>query len=141
MFYAIIFALTILIAVPVLLARNGKIKNSRSFIVGNVSVFFLMTVLLSTLVFGTSVFAETTTAASAASNGLANGLGYLAAALTTGLACVGAGIAVAAGSSAAIGATSEDPKMLSKGLIFVALGEGIVLYGLLISFQILNKLG
>lgn len=136
-----IAALTILIMVPVFMARNGKIKNSRRFIVGNISVFFLMTVLLSTLVFGTNVFAETTTAATAAAGGLANGLGYLAAALTTGLACVGAGIAVAAGSSAAIGATSEDPKMLSKGLIFVALGEGIVLYGLLISFQILNKLG
>ncbi|MFQ9439938.1 MAG: ATP synthase subunit C [Acutalibacteraceae bacterium] len=41
--------------------------------------------------------------------------------------------------SAAIGATSEDPKVFGKALIFVALGEGIALYGLLISILILNK--
>jgi V/A-type H+-transporting ATPase subunit K len=118
---------------------TGKIKRTRAFILGNVAFFFILTLTMSILVFGTSAFAATT--GNAAQDGLAVGLGYLSAALTTGLACLAAGIAVAAGSSAAIGATSENPKMLSKGLIFVALGEGIVLYGLLISFQILNKLG
>ena len=47
--------------------------------------------------------------------------------------------AVAAAAPAAIGATSEDPKVFGKALIFVALGEGIALYGLLISILILNK--
>lgn len=67
------------------------------------------------------------------------GLGLLAAALVTGLAGIGGGIAVAAAAPAAIGATSEDPKAFGKSLIFVALGEGIALYGLLISILILNK--
>ena len=44
-----------------------------------------------------------------------------------------------AAAPAAIGATSEDPKVFGKALIFVALGEGIALYGLLISILILNK--
>ena len=65
------------------------------------------------------------------------GLGLIAAALVTGLA--GIGVAVAAAAPAAIGATSEDPKAFGKSLIFVALGEGIALYGLLISILILNK--
>ena len=62
------------------------------------------------------------------------------AALSTGLASIGAGIAVAAAVPAAIGLYSEDPKSFGKGLIFVALGEGIALYGILISILIINKL-
>ena len=67
-------------------------------------------------------------------------MGYLGAALSTGLASIGAGIAVAAAVPAAIGLYSEDPKSFGKGLIFVALGEGIALYGILISILIINKL-
>lgn len=67
------------------------------------------------------------------------GLGMLAAALVTGLSGIGGGIAVAASAPAAIGATSEDPKNFGKSLIFVALGEGIALYGLLISILIYSK--
>ena len=66
------------------------------------------------------------------------GLG-LAAGLVTGLAGIGGGIAVAAGAPAAIAATSEDPKAFGKALIFVALGESIALYGVVISILILNK--
>ena len=75
------------------------------------------------------------TAQAAASN--ATGFGYLAAALSTGLSCVGGGIAVA---SAALGAISEDSSALGKSLIFVGLAEGVCLYGLIISFMILGKL-
>ena len=67
------------------------------------------------------------------------GLGLLAAGLVTGLAGSGGGIAVAAGAPAAIAATSEDPKAFGKALIFVALGESIALYGVVISILILNK--
>lgn len=67
------------------------------------------------------------------------GLGLLAAGLVTGLAGIGGGIAVAAGAPAAIAATSEDPKAFGKALIFVALGESIALYGVVISILILNK--
>ncbi len=70
----------------------------------------------------------------------ASGLGYIAAALVTGFSTIGAGIAVAAAAPAAIGALSEDPKSFGKALIFVALGEGVALYGLLISILILNKI-
>lgn len=73
--------------------------------------------------------------AAAAAN--ADGMKYLAAALAVGLACIGGGIAVASASPAAIGATSENPKAFSKSLIFVALGESIALYGLVISILIL----
>ena len=38
---------------------------------------------------------------------------------------------------AGICATSEDPKAFGKAIIFVALGEGVALYGMLISILIL----
>ena len=63
--------------------------------------------------------------------------GYIAAALAVGLSGIGGGIAVAASAPAAIGATSENEKAFSKSLIFVALGEGVALYGLVVSILIL----
>ena len=48
--------------------------------------------------------------------------------------------AVAAAAPAAIGAFSENEKNFGKSLIFVALGEGVAIYGLLISILIINKI-
>ena len=79
-------------------------------------------------------------AVSSRSSGFATGLGYLAAALVTGLSCIGGGIAVASAASAALGALSEDSSVLGKSLIFVGLAEGVCLYGLIISFMILGNL-
>lgn len=83
--------------------------------------------------------AETESTQTASSSDNSKGLGLLAAGLVTGLAGIGGGIAVAAGAPAAIAATSEDPKAFGKALIFVALGESIALYGVVISILILNK--
>lgn len=70
----------------------------------------------------------------------AKGWGYLAAGISTGLSCIGGGIAVGGSAPAAIGATSEDPKNFGKSIIFVALGEGCALYGMLISIMIISSL-
>ena len=70
---------------------------------------------------------------------IAQGLGFLAS-LSTGFSALGAGIAVAAAAPAAIGAFSENEKNFGKSLIFVALGEGVAIYGLLISILIINKI-
>ncbi len=67
-----------------------------------------------------------------------SGWKYIAAALSTGLSCIGGGIAVASSASAALGAISEDSSIMGKALIFVALAEGIALYGLIVSFTILG---
>lgn len=79
------------------------------------------------------------TDAATTSDGIGTGLTMIAAALSTGIAGIGGGIAVASAAPAAIGATSEDPKAFGKALIFVALGEGIALYGLLISILIISN--
>ena len=69
------------------------------------------------------------------------GLGMIGAALATGISGIGGGIAVGYAAPAAIGATSEDSANFGKSLIFVALGEGVALYGMLVSILILSKLG
>jgi V/A-type H+-transporting ATPase subunit K len=68
------------------------------------------------------------------------GFGFLAAGLSTGLATIGAGYAVGAVGSSALGAVSENPRILGKTLIFVGLAEGIAIYGLIISIIILGRL-
>lgn len=79
-------------------------------------------------------------AAAETSTNSAAGLGFIAAGLCTGLAAIGAGYAVGAVGSSALGAVSEDPKILGKTLIYVGLAEGIVIYGLIISIMILGRL-
>lgn len=71
----------------------------------------------------------------------AQGFGYLAAALATGLSSLAAGYAVAHVGAAAIGAITEKPELLGRMLILVGLAEGIAIYGLIISILILNRLG
>ena len=83
---------------------------------------------------------SSTTTSQNSDSGSAVGLGLLAVALAAGLSGIGGGIAVASAAPASIAATSEDPKAFGKSLIFVALGEGIALYGLLVSIMILGKL-
>ena len=86
-------------------------------------------------------FAVSAATGDAAVSDGAAGMNYIAAAAATGISCIGGGIAVGNAAPAAIGATSEDPKAFGKAIIFVALGEGIALYGMLISILILNKIG
>ncbi len=116
----------------------------------NIAVFAVLVVLISVLcvnVFAaeepsasTSDAATTSVATVPTETDNSKGLGLLAAGLVTGLAGIGGGIAVAAGAPAAIAATAENPKSFGKSIIFVALGESIALYGVVISILILNKI-
>lgn len=69
-----------------------------------------------------------------------SGMGFIAAALSTGLATIGTGIAVGSVGSSALGAVSEEPKMLGRSLIYVGLAEGIAIYGLIVSILILGRI-
>ena len=112
--------------------KKGRLKTTLAI---NITMFFAILVIADIMLFGGSVNAAET-AETAAST--AEGLRYIAAALSTGMSTIGAGIAVASSASAALGALSEDSSVMGKALIFVALAEGVALYGLLISFIILN---
>ncbi len=131
-------ALLLSIAIPFgAFAAGEKTKGRYKTALGINALLFVGTLVTAgTLMFTGNAFAAET--ASTASN--AAGWGYLAAALSTGMSCIGGGIAVSAAASAALGAISEDGSILGKSLIFVGLAEGVCLYGLIISFMILGKL-
>lgn len=65
---------------------------------------------------------------------------YIAAALSVGLACIAAGIAVGLVGAAAMGTMGEKPEISGRALIFLGLAEGIAIYGLIVSIMILGKI-
>jgi len=64
---------------------------------------------------------------------------YYAVALTVGLACLGAGYAVGKVGSAAMGVLAEKPELFGRVLIFVALAEGIAIYGVGVAVLLLFR--
>ena len=132
-------ALILSIGVPFgAFAAGEKTKGRYKTALGvNLFLFFGTMFLAAVLMFSGSAMAAEETAAAGVS---AAGLGYISAAVSTGLSCLGGGIAVSAAASAALGAISEDSSILGKSLIFVGLAEGVCLYGLIISFMILGQL-
>lgn len=117
------------------LLSKKKEGGFKAALASNLFFFFGTVMVADVLLFSGNVHAAEE-AAQAVSN--TEGWRYMAAALSTGLSCIGAGIAVASAASAALGALSEDSGIMGKALIFVALAESIALYGLLISFSILG---
>ncbi len=65
--------------------------------------------------------------------------GLIAAAAAFGLGAIGAGIAIGNVGSAAMGAIGEKPEIASQALIFVALAEGLVVFGFITALMILGK--
>ena len=130
-------ALILSIVVPFgAFAMGEKTKGRYKTALGiNVFLFFGTLIVSSVLMFSGNAFA----AEAAAETSSALGMDCVAAALSTGMSCIGGGIAVSAAASAALGAISEDGSILGKSLIFVGLAEGVCLYGLIISFMILGK--
>lgn len=131
-------AVVVLLALPVI----SRIKHfsdgtkCRNAIIGNICTFFGVMLLAVILPIGDLVSAE---AVAATENAISSaGMGYLSAALAVGLGSIGCGIAVANAAPAAIGAVAEEPGCFGKAMIFVALGEGVALYGFLIAFLIIN---
>lgn len=121
---------------------NRKIngKNAKRLLGMNVISLFGMLAVATIVLFAGGLEASASgTATATAAAASSDGLRFLAAALSTGLACIGAGIAVASTGSAAIGAISEDPRLLGRTIIFVGLAEGIAIYGMIITILILNR--
>lgn len=81
--------------------------------------------------------ANTRAAAATGAATSVDGLKYIGAALSTGLATIGTGYAVGTVGSAALGAISEDQSILGRTIIFVGLAEGIAIFGVIISILIL----
>ena len=130
-------ALLMLPFVPIFVGKRTGKKMRFSFVF-NLCAFAGICALFVALPSMGAFAAEASETVVPAAGGMAEAFKYLGAGLSVGLASLGGGIAVAGATPAAIGAVSEDPKNFGKSLIFVALGEGFAIYGILIAMMILN---
>ena len=92
------FILSLALPAGLFLKSSQSKKSYKKALALNVFMFLSTMILSSTFLFRASTFA----AESASSASMNTGLGYLAAALSVGLACIGGGIAVSAAASAAL---------------------------------------
>ncbi|MBP9988327.1 MAG: hypothetical protein KBT46_02390 [Ruminococcus sp.] len=155
--FYIIIAILPIIALGTIFTLSIKQKSKglagKKVLARNLASFALVLITICALTFTVSAAtaneaADTASAPTAQSetaeeksqtSDLSEGMKYIAAAIVTCVSGIGGGIAVAAAAPAAIAATSENDKAFGKSLIFVALGESIALYGVVISILILNN--
>ena len=131
---------TISLGLRLMLGKSSLKLNWKMCLLGNLAVFLPLIIgAISIIIPDVVVYATGSEVVTGTSEG-SKGMGFMAAALSTGLATIGAGYAVGAVGSSALGAVSEDEKILGKTLIFVGLAEGIAIYGLIISILILGRL-
>ena len=93
------------------------------------------------LVSVTDLFAQTgeQTAALTPEKAEVSKFGLIAAAIAFGFGAIGAGIAIAHVGSSAMAAIGEKPEIASQALIFIALAEGLVVFGFITALMILGK--
>ncbi len=124
---------TIILPIVYYMAGTHNKRRFKNTVISNALGFF------SVFMFGTVFLFSTTAQAAVADNAsLSSGLGLIAAGLAIGLSCLGSGYAVASSASAALGALSEDSSVFGKALIFVAMAEGIALWGFIVAYLILS---
>lgn len=127
-----------LIFTPFLPLVKNKTQNisAKMRVSIHISMFFAVFGIM--VLMGGSVFAQDSQ--NGFSGSIAQGLGFISASLAVAASALGAGIAVSKAAPAAIGAISENEDNFGKAMIFVALAEGVAIYGLLIAILIINKL-
>ncbi len=89
----------------------------------------IVIVVLAFLLTFSPVIAQGEDTSNSRTMGLAIGMG-----LAAGLAAIGAGIGIGHIGAASIGAIAEKPEMKVWCFIFIAIAEGIALYGIVIAF-------
>ena len=113
-------------------------KNKKITLTANIITFVAAFVGVSIYMFTGQAFANAP--ATPPASDIITAAAFISAALVTGLGAIGTGIAVSSTAAAAIGAISENSENFGKAMIFVAMAEGIAIYGLLISFMILGRI-
>jgi V/A-type H+-transporting ATPase subunit K len=105
------------------------------------SLLFLLIVMALCFFWGVSdMFAQETTERNMSSE-QAEVLKFalIGAAIAFGFGAIGAGIAIAHVGAAAMGAIGEKPEIAGQALIFIALAEGLVVFGFITALMILGK--
>lgn len=114
-------------------------RRARGWLIGNFSVFALA--FLGLMLLGAQeVMAETTATAVRGEISLGMAIAIIGVGLPTGLAAIGAALALGPVGSAALAVVAEKPEMFGRTLIYLGLAEGIAIYGLVMSILLLGKI-
>ena len=123
---------------------NEPKKKLKSYIIQSVIMLVTVMAILGTM-FCADVFAEASSnneageMAMSAAKADVTKFAVIAAGIAFGLAALGGGYAISHIGAAAMGAIAEKPQIASQALIFVALAEGVVVFGIIVAYLILNK--
>src|SRR5512143_2009794 len=112
--------------------RGGMLANLALFGIGAAGIMLLGAQQV--------MAAEPVPGAPALEISLGKGLALLGVGLPTGLAAIGAAIALGPIGSAALAVIAEKPEMFGRTLIYMGLAEGIAIYGLVMSILLLGKI-
>ena len=123
---------------------NASVRKLKVHITQSVILLFTVMVIIGTLCC-TNAFAEMSSGdqsmepeMSTTKAGVMK-FGLIAASIAFGLGAIGAGIAISHVGAAAMGAVAEKPQVAGQALIFVALAEGLVIFGFITALMILGK--
>ena len=111
-------------------------------VIGVLTIMAIVGTLFCTTVYANEASPDEETVAAEMSETKAGVMKYglIAAAVAFGLGALGAGFAISHVGAAAMGAVAEKPEIAGQALIFVALAEGLVVFGFITSLMILGKL-
>jgi V/A-type H+-transporting ATPase subunit K len=119
--------------------RRLPVGWARGSMVANLLVFGLG--LAGIMLLGVQeVLAVEPAAGAAGEISLGQGLALLGIGLPTGLAAIGAAIALGPIGSASLAVVAEKPEMFGRTLIYIGLAEGIAIYGLVMSILLLGRI-
>ena len=114
---------------------KSQIKQT---VVALLTILAISGILFSTFAFGAQEDPNDTVKISPEKAGVQK-FGLIAASVAFGLGAIGAGLAISHVGAAAMGAVAEKPEIAGQALIFVALAEGIVVFGFITALMILGK--
>lgn len=104
------------------------------------SIFITFALMaLSAIFFSPPLFAADTASSSQAASSSNLMWVVIAAAASFSCGAIAAGFAISHVGSAAMGAMSEKPEIGAQALIFIALAEGLVVFGFITALMILGK--
>jgi V/A-type H+/Na+-transporting ATPase subunit K len=120
--------------------RNSRIPNWVRGSVGLNLLVFVGGIGLMLLSGINEAFAQTSAIEGAREISIGYGLALIGIGLPTGLATIGAGIAVSSVGAASLAVITEKPEMFGRTLVYLGLGEGIAIYGLVVTILLLGKI-
>ncbi|MDP2810216.1 MAG: ATP synthase subunit C [Rhodocyclaceae bacterium] len=116
----------------------GLVRHRRTLAAGNLLLF--VAGLGGLLLFATNAAVAQVATAAPREISLGLGLALIGIGLPTGMACIGAALALGPIGSSALAVVAERPEAFGRTLVYLGLAEGVAIYGLVVSILMLEKL-